>query len=60
MKYTFMSTNVPGYTYNLKFEKEIITKVKPQGLEKIRFRSMADQYVNDETVGFRKYILWVK
>tara|TARA_Y100001960_G_scaffold189798_1_gene198909 strand:+ start:5330 stop:6430 length:1101 start_codon:yes stop_codon:yes gene_type:complete len=60
MKYTFMSTNVSGYTYNLKFEKEIITKVKPQGLEKIRFRSMADQYVNDETVGFRKYILWVK
>jgi len=33
---------------------------KSKSLEKISLRFMADQAVSDETIGFRKYILWVR
>lgn len=34
--------------------------LKTIGKENISLRFMADQHVNDETIGFRKYILWVR
>lgn len=58
--YHLMATNVTNYTYNLKFNEDILMKEKESGNEKIRLRLMADQYVNDETIGFRKYIVWIK
>jgi hypothetical protein len=48
-----------GYSSVL-YSKTITGKTKPYGNEKISLRLMADQVEGDETIGIRKYILWVR
>ncbi len=42
------------------YSKNIIGKIKPIGNEKVSLRLMADQIEGDESIGMRKYILWVR
>jgi hypothetical protein len=65
-EYTYfpMGVHEPGWTFNRKVSKDgnnaIVTKSKTKGKDSISLRFMADQYYNDESIGFRKYIIWVK
>jgi hypothetical protein len=51
--------SLAGYSSVL-YSKTITGKIKPYGNEKISLRLMADQVEGDETIGIRKYILWVR
>lgn len=49
-----------GYTYNAMDSFNINYSGKTPSKDVISMRLMADQYFNDETIGFRKLIIWVK
>lgn len=57
-EYQDSENTLSNYTYNL--DTTFLGKTKTLGNEKISLRLMADQLEGDETIGIRKYILWVK
>lgn len=57
---SYSSEYPANVVYSRNEGNEIISEIQPLSNNKVSLRLMADQAATDETIGIRKYIVWVK